>query len=306
MCTASTRFVGVLAGNRDESWHNCSVVSASSVHIFDYLDYRAYLRDYYRDQKDNGRSFSFRAFAQRAGIRSFNFLQLVMKGQRDLSAQMALHFAKGCGLGGHQADYFCEMVTFCQAKTSEERNRAYERLGRFRQFRLAHRLEPAQAAYHSSWYIPAIRELVALPDFVEDPKWIGNALRPAISPTQAREALSVLQELGLLVRDASGTLRQSTPLLTTGPGPLGHHVVNYHRSMLEQAARALDEVSREERDISALTLCVSQRSFQRLRERIDSFRQELLQLAELDGPADRVVQVGLQLFPLSNIKKGAQ
>lgn len=94
--------------------------------------------------------------------------------------------------------------------------------------------------------------------------------------------------------------------MTTGPGPLGHHVVNYRRSLLEQAARALDEVSREERNISALTLCVSQRSFQLLRERIDSFRQELLQLAELDGQADRVVQVGLQLFPLSNIKKGTQ
>jgi uncharacterized protein (TIGR02147 family) len=280
------------------------VDALNPVHIFNYLDYRAYLRDYYAEQKARGHQFSFRAFAQRAGIRSFNFLQLVMKGQRDLSAQMALHFAKGCGLKGPAADYFCELVAFGQAKTTEERNRAYERLGRFRQFRAAHELEPAQAAYHNNWYVPAIRELVMLPGFVEDPKWIAACLRPPISPAQAREALTILQELGLLERDAQGNLRQSKPLVTTGPGPLGHHVVNYHRVMIEQAARALDDVPRDERDISSLTLCVSASAFEHIKERIASLRQELLQLTELEGPADRVVQVGFQVFPLSTHSKG--
>ncbi len=278
----------------------------AAVHVFNYLDYRAYLRDFYQQQKEEGRSFSFRAFAQRAGIRSFNFLQLVMKGQRDLSAEMATHFARGCGLKEHEADYFCELVAFGQAKTSEERNRAYERLGRFRQFRAAHKLEPAQSAYHGTWYIPAIRELAALPDFCDDPKWIASALRPSISPAQAREAVETLCELGLLVRDPSGKLRQSEALLTTGPGPLGHHAVNYLRVMMEQAARALDDVPRDERDISALTLCVSERSFEQIKERIDSFRQELLQLAEIDRPRDRVIQIGFQLFPLSNVIQGAK
>jgi uncharacterized protein (TIGR02147 family) len=285
---------------------NRLVESDKSVHIFDYLDYREFLRDFYKEQKARGRQFSFRAFAQRAGIRSFNFLQLVMKGQRDLSAQMALHFARGCGLKGTEADYFCELVAFGQAKTTEERNRAYERLGRFRQFRAAHQLEPAQADYHKNWYVPAIRELTSLAAFVDDPKWIASALCPTITTAQAREALETLLELGLLVRDKSGKLRQPSALVTTGSGPLGHHVVNYHRVMLDQAARALDEVPREERDISSLTLCVSARSFQLLKERINALRQELLQLAELDGPADRVVQLGFQLFPLSNHTKGAK
>ncbi len=282
-----------------------SVDAPTLVHIFDYVDYRAFLRDYYVEQKARTRQFSFRAFAKRAGIRSFNFLQLVMKGQRDLSAQMAMHFARGCGLKGPEAEYFCELVAFGQAKTSEERNRAYERLARFRQFRSLHQLEPAQSAYHNNWYMPAIRELVLIPGFVEDPKWIASMLRPAISPGQAREALATLQELGLLVRDRAGKLCQSSALVTTGPGPLGHHVANYHRVMIEQAARALDEVPRDQRDMSSLTLCVSAQAFENIRRRIAEFRQELLQLAELEGPADRIVQLGFQLFPLSNQSKGA-
>lgn len=279
--------------------------SGSRVHIFDYLDYRAFLRDFYDDQKAQGRPFSFRAFARRAQIRSFNYLQLVMKGERDLSATMARQFARGCGLEGSEAEYFCDLVAFEQAKTAEERNRAYERLSRFRPFRAAHRLEPAQSAYHESWYMPAIRELVSLPGFREDPKWIAGTLCPTISVAQAKVALTTLCELGLLVRDVDGHLKQAERLVTTGSGPHGHHIVNYHRTMIAQAIRALDEIPREDRDISSVTISVSCAALEALKQRIAAFRQEILQMAESLGPAEQVVQLNVQMFPLSLKKEGS-
>lgn len=278
--------------------------NGSRVHIFDYLDFRAFLRDFYRDQKEQGRPFSFRAFARRAGTRSFNYLQLVMKGERDLSPKMATQFARGCGLEASEAEYFCELVAFSQAKAADERNRAYERLGRFRSFRAAHRLEPAQAAYHECWYIPAIRELAALPGFREDPKWIASTLQPPISVNQAKEALATLCNLGLLVQGADGRLSQAAPLVTTGSGPLGHHIVNYHRAMMSQATRALDEVPRDQRDISSITFSVPQSAIQVLSQRIAAFRKEILGLADGLGPAEQVVQLNIQLFPLSIKKEG--
>lgn len=278
----------------------------SRVHIFDFLDYRAFLREFYRDQKDQGRPFSFRAFARRAGTRSYNYLQLVMKGERDLSAKMATQFARGCGLESTEAEYFCELVAFGQAKTAEERNRSYERISRFRPFRAAHRLEPAQTAYHECWYIPAIRELATLPEFRDDPKWIATALRPAISVSQAKAALTTLCDLGLLVRDGKGKLNQAESLVTTGVGPHGHHVVNYHRTMITQALRALDEVPRESRDISALTLSIGESGLVSIKQRIAEFRKELLDMAEAFGPPERVIQLNIQLFPLSAKKVGTK
>lgn len=280
--------------------------SGSRVHIFDYLDYRAFLRDFYADQKSQGRSFSFRSFARRAQIRSFNYLQLVMKGERDLSAKMAVQFARGCGLDGMEAECFCDLVAFGQAQTMDERNRAYERLNRFRPFRAAHRLEPAQAAYHERWYMPAIRELVTLPEFREDTKWIASTLQPTISAAQAKEALTTLCELGLLVRNAEGRLIQADPLVTTGSGPHGHHIVNYHRTMIEQAVRALDEVPREQRDISCVTICVPHAALETLKQRITAFRQEILQMADSLGPPEQVVQLNVQMFPLSLKKEGSE
>ncbi len=272
------------------------------VNVFGYLDYRAYLRDHYAERKAHEYGFSHRAFSKRAGLRSTNYLKLVMDGERNLTPEMAHQFAAGCGLEGPAVDYFCELVAFDQAETAVERTRCHQRLARYKQYRAIHQLDAAQANYHSTWYLPAIRELASRPDFDPDPRWIARTLLPRIAPDEAQKALTVLLRLGLLVRDDAGRIVQAEALVTTGPGPLGHHVVNYHRTMMERAAAAIDEIPCEEREISSLTLCVSQDVLLDLKERIREFRRELLQLAELGGPPERVVQLNFQLFPLSEKK----
>lgn len=273
---------------------------ARSPDVFAFRDYRAYLRALYAHNKqdDNG-AFSLRAFSKRAGLRSSNYLKLVMDGDRNLTAAVAPRFASACGLRGQAADYFCDLVVFNQAKSSDERARGYARLQRFRRYREVHRLDKAQEAYHSHWYIPAIRELCARPDFREDPKWIGRALLPNVAPADVRAALETLLELELLTRDEAGKLRQTESLVQTPEGPLGHHVVSFHRTMMERAAEALDVVPRDEREIASLTLCLSDAQLGELKQRLERFREELLHVFQSDADARRVVQVNVQMFPLT-------
>jgi len=275
------------------------VSEGEPVHVFEYSDYRRFLRDYYAAQKLKSPAFSHRNFSRRAGLRSSNFLSLVMKGERNLSSEMAPRFARACGLVKREAEFFCELVSYDQAKSTDEKQRAHERLARFRQFRETHQLDDEQAAYHAHWYMPAVRELATLPGFREDPAWIAAILEPPISERQASEALDTLCRLGLLVRDEHGKLTQAQALLTTGSGPLGHHIFVYHQAMLDLAKRALDRLPREERDISSVTLSISESAWHRLKQRIVEFRQELLQLAAPSGEPERVVQLNFQMFPLS-------
>lgn len=269
--------------------------------VYRYADYRRFLADYYAYAKA-AHAFSFRAFSQRAGIRSSNYLRLVIDGERNLSAPMATRFARGCGLTGDAAHFFCELVAYCQAPTAAEQGRAYERLCRFRPFRAVHRLAREQAAYHSHWYLPAIRELARRADFRADPEWVSAQLTPRISPAQAERAITTLLQLGLVRRiddERGARLEQTSALVSTGAGPLGHHIVGFHHMMLERAAYALDHVPRDQRDISCLTLCVSESKLRELQERVRAFRRELLQAAEVGDTPERVVQINFQLFPLS-------
>jgi uncharacterized protein (TIGR02147 family) len=87
--------------------------------------------------------------------------------------------------------------------------------------------------------------------------------------------------------------------LVSSGGPLGHQLIAYHRAMLDRASAAIDLVPREEREISSVTLCVSQAKLLELKQQIRDFRQHLLQTAERDSEFERVVQVSFQLFPIS-------
>jgi uncharacterized protein (TIGR02147 family) len=279
------------------------------VDIFHYRDYRHYLRDVYSARKKSEYGFSYRAFAKRAGLSAPNYLKLVAEGQRNLAPEMATRFAAALGLAGEPADYFCDLVGFNQAASAPERERCYQRLCRYRRYRNAFRLDAAHAAYHSEWFIPAVRELVSCEGFREDPRWIARALRPNISQRQATHALEILEQLGFVVRSADGRLVQRDPLLSTGDDqPLGHHIATFHRAMLERAAEALDHVERDEREIASLTLSLNAAQFQAFKQRLYEVRQELLQasLEETDsnGGPDRVVQINFQMFPLARVDEG--
>lgn len=272
---------------------------AQAPDVFRFRDYRGYLRALYTHKKKHDYGFSLRAFSKHAGLRSSNYLKLVMDGERNLTPDAASKFAGACGLKGQSADYFCELVLFNQARSAEERERVYGRLRKFRRYREVYRLDAAQEAYHSEWFIPAVRELAGRADFREDAKWIAKTLMPSIAPRDAQRALDVLLELGLLVRSDEGALSQADVLVQTPDGPLSHHVANFHRAMMERAAEALDRVPREEREIASLTLLVEHGRLPELKAKLERFREELLHTFESTAGAARVVQVNLQMFPLT-------
>jgi uncharacterized protein (TIGR02147 family) len=269
------------------------------VDVFDYVDYRAFLRDYYAHAKSTRRSFSHRAFSRRVGLGSPNHLKRVMDGERNLTLEMAARFADALGLSGEAADYFVQLVRLAQARTSLERSRAYEKLSTFKTYRRTRKLDLAHAAYHSTWYIPAVRELAGREDFRADPKWIAQRLLPAIKPAEAKAALDTLLQLGLLTRDARGRVKQAEPLITTGPEMHALHIASYHRMMMQKAAESIDVVASDRRDISSVVLLLGEGGMARAKQRIQRFRRELLEMALSERKPTQVVQMNFQVFPLS-------
>ncbi len=267
--------------------------------IFGYLDYREFLADYYEAAKANNRAFSYRYFSRRAGYSSPNFLKLVIMGERSLGAESVERFARALKLDGDETRFFRDLVAFNQAKTSEDKSAAFERVGASQRFRSARRLDSAYFTYLSRWYYPAIREMAARKDFRADPEWIAAQLLPPIRPSEAREALDVLFELGLLVRAPDGSLRRGEASLTTGHEVRSLAIGNYHRQMLTRAGESIELVAREQRDLSALTVCIAADTAAELKDRIHEFRERLLDRCDRDLEPNVVYQLNIQLFPLT-------
>src|SRR5262245_24127691 len=115
------------------------MASRAKVDVFSFRDFRAFLRAYSERHRAEKGGFSPAEFAKRAGLRSPNYLKLVIDGQRNLTPDLAHRFAEACGLRDDSVRYFCALAAFNQAKTARERDLHYETLQSFRRFRAAHR-----------------------------------------------------------------------------------------------------------------------------------------------------------------------
>jgi uncharacterized protein (TIGR02147 family) len=275
------------------------------VSVFDFLDYRAYLRAHYEAAKKRRGGYSFRTFAKRAGLKSPNFLKLVMDSQRNLGADSVTRFAEALDLGEEEAQFFSDLVAFAQADNNAEKTRVFERIAASRRFRSARRIDSLVHEYLSHWYHPVLRELVARPDFDRDPRWIAATLRPEITPRQAAQSLSLLLELGLIRENpTTGKLELDNPTLTTEHEVTSLGAANFHRQMMERAAASIDTVPAALRDLAALTVCVSPKLATEVKRRIHQFREALTELCDAESNGTIVYQLNVQWFPLSRTDEG--
>jgi len=275
--------------------------SQKKADVFQYMDYRQFLRDAYSEKKMTSRSFSYRSFAEKAGVGSPSYLKAVMDGQRNLTSDTARGFARAFGLNKQETRFFIALVAMNQARTTKDRSFYFEELSRIPKFRETKKLERNQYAYYTRWYCPVIRELAAREDFREDPQWIAEQIRPSITAKQAEEALSLLQALDLLRRDKKGRWVQTKQLVTTGPELRSLTTRSFHREMLFRASTALDEVPLEEREVGGITVRLTMEQVNWLKERLREIRQEILQQDGTGKGPEAIYHFAFQLFPVSKL-----
>ena len=270
--------------------------------IFEYLDHRAFLRDWFDAKKSQNPRFSHRLFARLAGLRSPSALAHVVSGRRNLSPATVEAFSKAMKLDEERAGYFAALVGMAQGGTEGERERDRRAVEGARHFRAARRVDDESAPALSRWTCAAILELAQHPRFREDTAWIAATLRPPITPAQAGEALSLLEGAGLLTRGAAGRLRPAQEAVVTEVQTAAF-AMGYHREMLQRARDALEDVPQAERVFFGLTLSVPHSALDALRREMAAFGERALHLCDAacaEAPADRVHQLNLQLFPLSD------
>ncbi|MGZ3794820.1 MAG: TIGR02147 family protein [Pseudobdellovibrionaceae bacterium] len=272
--------------------------------IYEYDNFRNFLRDFYLAAKKKHKKMSFRYFSRLAGLASPSSLKRVMDGERKLTPDGIAKFAKALKLSKAEASFFEKLVKFNQSEDAKERQSLVRELVKFRGYQRMKPFNQAQFNCLANWYYLPIREMVNLPHFVEDPQWIAKHLHPPIKASEAKKALDEMLQLGLLVHSAEGKLIQSNAHISTGDEVTSGAVANYHRQLLTLASDSIESVAREHRDISAMTLGVSEKSAKTLKEMIQNFRKEVVEfLAQQPDDNESVYQLNLQLFPVINLQK---
>lgn len=268
------------------------------INIFDYTDYKLFLKDFYAIQKKKNRYFSYRYFAQKTNVAA-SVLKDIMSGRRNLTIPVMNKYSVAMGLNNKERQYFEVLTRFINSRNNTEKNQHFIEMIRLRGKTGIKFLGEEHYEFFSKWYHSVIREFVTLEKFKEDGDWIGQHLNPSISSTQAKKSLELLLDIGLLKRDKSGKLIPKDQVVSSEYEMASTVLRSFHSQMIDLAKKANEEIPRECREVSSLTLGLSELCFNRLKERIRIFKEEILKMVVEDtSDSVTVCQLNFQLFPL--------
>jgi uncharacterized protein (TIGR02147 family) len=267
--------------------------------VFEHLDYRQYLADYYTQEKERNPAFSYRYFAMKSGINSPSFLKHVIEGQRNLTRPVIEKFIKALRLPRKEARYFRHCVLFNQARSADEKQEHYAVMRSLSDTVPEAVLNPEKYRYFDNWYTVVIRELVCQYPFGEDYEELARTLRPSITPKQAQEAVTTLLDLGLIRKDKENGYRQTDAILTVDGPIVPPAMRNFTAHTLSLCKEALYTIDRDERHISGMTLGVSEQMYHLLNAEIDAFKDRVKALVTRDRKSDRVYHMNISFIPVT-------
>lgn len=274
-----------------------------SINIFDFEDYRKFLIIISEVIKKE-LSFTYRELNEFFGFKSTNFIQLVCKRERNLTYESAELICKALELKKDEIKYFYTLVDLNQCTDVSKHQTLINKLNFLRDKNRSGSLLKSQYNYYSDWYNIVIRECIQVGIIDSELDTLESKLIPPISKSQKQQALKALVELKMIHKTKNKNFSVINSTVRTGDQFNHNRIIQFHYKMLELAKESINQFDSSEREIGALTVGLSQKSFEKVKQRLKDLKEEILELSASDSESDRIYQMNLQLFPLSKKLRG--
>jgi len=268
--------------------------------IFKYIDYRRYLADYYTEKKETTRYFSYRFFADRAGIKSPVFLKQVIDGQRNLTRTMIEKFIVALNLKKKESSYFKNLVLFNQSKDAHEKQEHYSILLSMMDYVEEYQLSGDQYEYFEKWYHCVIRELICLYDFNDDFHLLAKMIQPHITPVEAKKSVALLLHLNLIQKQQNGRYVQTNAAIVSNDERIAAARRTFNSIMLLLANDTIHTLPPDIRNVSGITMGISKSCYDVIIAEITAFKERIKSIVAQDSESTQVYHLGVQLFPVSD------
>jgi uncharacterized protein (TIGR02147 family) len=268
--------------------------------VYGYVDFREFLKAYCKENKNRDRKFSHRYFALKLGIKSTGFLSELFQGKRNLSQQNIIRWFEVIGFNKDQSSYFDSMVHFNQAESLSEKDYWLQKMMECKKVNLT-LLNKDIYEYFSKWYYAAIREMLFYYKETINPKKLTSLLCPSVKIEEVKAAVSLLERLHLIERHPDGSYSQKDAMISTGDQVNSVEVANFQIETIELAKKSINAIPAEKRDISTLTLSISENGFSKIIEILKTTKKDIIKVAGNDSNEDRVYQLNVQFFPLTRV-----
>ncbi len=273
-------------------------MAKTTVSIYNFSDYREYLKESQRALKESNKKYSHRFIAEKVGASAGGWFSNVISGRISLTGTYRIKLAKFLELTSHESDYFDYLVGYDQASSIEEKRIISEKI-------ITHKgvkpkvIDKDQFEFYSRWYISAIRELLFIFNFKENFIELAKMVVPSITIKESKIAITLLKDMDLIQQNSQGFWKPTDTTVKNDAKFLIVHWANQMSNKGYLGIEALNRFSKEERNISEVFAPLSEESYAKVVDDIDALRKKILTLSAEDTASDRVYQCNVQLFPLS-------
>lgn len=265
-----------------------------------YLDYKEYIQDLYDLVKAQVPSYTYIRFSADLGFSATGVIHQIIKGRRTFSTKAAQKFISTLQLKNFDRQYLLLLVRYCNAKDPNEKTESLKKLIEIRAKSDPSQLNHDQLEFVSEWYHPVIKELISLPGLSQDPNVIAKMLKPSLRPKQVKGSFDLLERLGFIRYSKEQNRYEAMDHdLKTPRSVSGLLAARYHQACIDLAKSAVSDVEKEKRDISSITMKVSEPLIQKIKEQIYQFQMNMLGQEEASDNTAAIYQINVQFFPLT-------
>ncbi len=274
-----------------------------------FLDFRKYLQSYYEYRRlqtsKSLRPFSYATFSAAAGIKSPNYLKMIIDGDRNLSMDTVDKFAKALHLTKDQTEEFRWMVLFLQSDEPAQRNLYLKEL-------MSHRVKAKIKSGEikgdvweriPSWVSWILYTLTDQENVSFDMDTLRDIFRNQVSQDDIKLALNKLLERGDLVKDEStGAIKKTGSMMSQAEDIPVELVRKLQAELMTLGLESLYRDSATEREFGTATLCLTREEFEEVRFQLRKLRKDVqknIAVNRASKPGERVYQLNLQLFPVT-------
>ncbi len=269
--------------------------------VTSFLSYRDFIESIYAQAKERSDSYSYLQFSEDLGFPKNNGLHLILRNKRRLTNAATQKIVDTLDLRFDRRIYFEAMVEANNTQDPARKEIALRKMEDIKRKTLTNgnQLESSQLLqYFSEWYNPVILEAFRLRNFEADPEWLSQIIEPRVTPQDAAKSFELLKSIGAITQSKrSLMLNQSDVVADESIADMG--LLLFVKKMTELGIDALMRLPESRRDISAVTICASQKTFEKIKKEIADFQDRLLALSNEDEDRDQILQINIQAFPFT-------
>lgn len=264
------------------------------ISVYRYHDYRSFISDW---MKMN--NISLRQLATKLGI-SAPYLSQVLGGKKEFSAELFMKFKKYFRLDKYEMKHLLDLLNLSRSDGHQQRVQVYNKILKDKSYSKLNTSEQEAFSYLSHWYFVALKEYFSTTKKLQSFSDIKDNFLFKIKTSEIKRALLFLtKEKFIEIDPVDSSIKALKEQVDCYSNVYRLSLGQFHAQMFGLAIESIEKVNREERLILGNSICVSEDSFKKIKEKLQKIHEEIRELEAAEKNRERVYHIGLAAFPLT-------